>query len=289
MALQPTSSQLTSSQSASSQPTSNYKLDMSTLCLLQQITSDIRKYAPTARVSVSPKSTWISALAAASKSLEDEDRATLLFPETSKERREAIKKLVLSEKSRLSSNIPLEPSTSIRRRIRTPFPKDRNPPPSRPETKERIREMAREIRALGCRQPYTLDIRATLTEGVLAIVSGTLTLEMIDIAEENESTKCTLTRDDILWDTGSQICTITEDLLPEKFANRLADPGNDPYRDGSGSRVQVQGYLALSNSEFFFQNVFTVVPPSAVPNGRSGIILGQKYFMDHMEFKQVPR
>jgi hypothetical protein len=40
---------------------------------------------------------------------------------------------------------------------------------------------------------------------------------MIDIAEENESTKCTLTRDDILWDMGSQICTITEDLLPEKF------------------------------------------------------------------------
>ena len=74
-----------------------------------------------------------------------------------------------------------------------------------------------------------------------------------------------------------------------RIANRLAEPDNDPYRYGSGSRVQVQGYLALSNSEFYFSNVFTVVPPSAVPNGHSGIILGQKYFMDHMKFKQVPR
>jgi hypothetical protein len=290
MESQPASSQPTSSRPTPVQPTSNYELDMSTTHLLKQITTDVRKHAPTARVSVSPESTWTDALAVASKSLEDEDRATLIFPETSKERREAIKKLLLSEKFRSSSNIPLEPSASIRRRIRTPFPKDIKPPPARPGTKERIREMAREVLAMGYRQPYTLDIRATITEESLAIVSGTLTLEMIDIAEDgDESTTCTLTREDMLWDTGSQVCTITADLLPEKFANRLADPGNDPYRDGSGTRVQVQGYLALSNSKFFFSNVFTVVPPSAVPNGRSGIILGQKYFIDHMELKQVPR
>ena len=113
---------------------------------------------------------------------------------------------------------------------------------------------------------------------------------MIDAAEDNdESAKCKLVMEDMLWDTGSHGCTITADLLPEKFANRLADPKNDPYRDDSGSRVQVQGYLALSNSQFFFESIFTVVPPSMVPNGRSGVILGQKCFMDHMEFRQVPR
>jgi hypothetical protein len=277
-------------QSTSSQPTSDYKLVMSTAHLLGQIATDVRKHASTAKVSVSPDSTWTTALAVASKSLDDEDQATLIFPERSKERREAIKKLALSKRPRSSTSILPEPSTSIRRRIRTPFPKDISPAPARPEAKERIRKMAREVLAQGYREPYALDIRAALTEDILATVPGTLTLEMIGAAEDNDgSPKCKLVMEDMLWDTGSHGCTITADLLPERFANRLADPENDPYRDDSRGIVQVQGYLALSNSQFFFESIFTVVPPSMVPNGCSGVILGQRCFMDHMDFRQVPR
>src|SRR5271156_4393186 len=134
MALQPTSSQ----------STWDYKLDMSTSYLLKQIATDVRKHAPTAKVSVFPDATWTVALAVASKSLEDEDQATLIFPETSKERREAIKKLALSERPSSSTNIHLGPSASIGRHIRTPFPKDITPPPPRSGAKERTREMARE-------------------------------------------------------------------------------------------------------------------------------------------------
>jgi hypothetical protein len=113
---------------------------------------------------------------------------------------------------------------------------------------------------------------------------------MIDAAEDNdESAMCKLVMEDMLWDMGSHGCIITADLLPERFANRLADPGSDPYRDDSGGIVQVQGYLALSNSQFFFESIFRVIPPSMIPNGRSGVILGQRYFMDHMDFRQVPR
>src|SRR5271170_13798 len=115
-----------------------------------------------------------NALAVASKSLEDEDQTTLVFPERSKERREAIKKLALSEKPHSSTNIPLGSSASIGRRIRTPFPKDRTSPPAKPEAKEWIQKMAREVIEQDYRQPYTLDIRATLTEGYLVTVSGTL-------------------------------------------------------------------------------------------------------------------
>src|SRR3984957_19004599 len=205
--------QQTSSQSISSQPAFDYKLDMSTAHLLRQIATDVRKHAPTAKVSISPDSTWTTALAVASKSLEDEDRATLIFPETSKERREAIKKLALSERSRLSSNIPLGSSASIGRRIRTPFPKDIKPPPARPGAKERIRELAREALAQPYRQPYASDIRAALTEHNLATVSGTLTLEMIDATDDNdEPVKCKLAVEDMLWDTGSHGRTITADL-----------------------------------------------------------------------------
>ena len=134
-----------------------------------------------------------------------------------------------------------------------------------------------------------MDIRAGLTEGNLATVSGTLVLEIIDAAQGDESTKCKLVMEDMLWDTGSHGCTITADLLPEGFTNRLADPENSPYRDDSGSMVQVQGYLAFSNSQFLFESIFTVVPHSMVPNRRSGVILGQRCLMDHMDFRQVPR
>ncbi|KIX07019.1 uncharacterized protein Z518_04995 [Rhinocladiella mackenziei CBS 650.93] len=200
--------------STSSQSTSDYKLDMSTSYLLKQITDDVPKFAPTAEVSISPDATWTEALAVASKSLKDQDQATLIFPETSKERREAIKKLALSEKSRPSS-------ASIGRSIRTSFPTDITPPPARPGTKERSQT--------------------------------TLILEVIDGAEEDDnSATCKLVVKDMLWDTGSHGCTITDDLLPQNFSNRLAQSDNDPYRDEFGAIVQVQGYLALSNSIFFF-------------------------------------
>jgi hypothetical protein len=256
---------------------------MSTPYLLRQIATDVRKYAPAANVSISPDATWTDALTVAAESLEDKNRATLIFPERSKEEREAIRKLALSE------NIPPRPSASIGRRIRTPFPKDITPPPAKPEAKERIRKLAKEALAQGWRQPYPLDIRAGLTEDILATVSGTLILEIIDAVEDDDLAKCKLVMEDMLWDTGSHGCTITADLLPEIFTNRLADPENNPYRDNSGSMVQVQGYVAFSNSKFFFQSIFTVVPHSMVPNRRRGVILGQRCLMDHMDFRQVPR
>jgi len=270
------------SQSTSSQTPSDYKLDMSTSFLLQQITADVGKFAPTSRVSVSPGATWTEALAEASKSLDDQDRATLIFPQTSKERREAIRKLALSEVSRSCL-------AYIGRGIRTPFPTDVTPPPARPGTKERVRKLAREALAQGYRQPYVFNIRALLTESTLATVSGSLTLEMIDDEDDDKSATCKLVLKDMLWDTGSHGCTITADLLPERFASRLAESENDPYRDESGTMVRVQGYLALSNSQLFFESIFTVVPSSTVPNGRRGVILGQRCFMDHMDFRQMPR
>jgi len=148
--------------------------------------------------------------------------------------------------------------------------------------------MAREAAAQDYRQPYTLDIRAT-SKMALATVSGTLDLHMIDAENVDEFPKCKLVLEDMLWDTGSDICIITADILPETFANRLSDSKNDSYRDLSSTTVQVQGYLALSNSEFYFETIVKVVLPSMAPNGRSGVILGQRCFMDRLDVRQVPR
>ncbi|KIN05147.1 hypothetical protein OIDMADRAFT_17851 [Oidiodendron maius Zn] len=95
--------------------------------------------------------------------------------------------------------------------------------------------------------------------------------------------------DDMLWDTGSHGCTITSDLLSHEFMEYLGEKEHDPYRDQSGMRVQVDGYVAFSNKEFRFNTIFTVVPPSQMPNSRSGVILGQKGLIDRMVRTETPR
>jgi hypothetical protein len=52
--------------------------------------------------------------------------------------------------------------------------------------------------------------------------------------------------------------------------------------------VQADGCINLTNSDLDFICVFTVVPPSKVPNSRSGVILGQKGFLDHMMRMEIP-
>lgn len=140
------------------------------------------------------------------------------------------------------------------------------------------------------RKPHDVQVAASLSEGLLPAVSGTLRLTgidenldrfTIDVAEVGT--------DDMLWDTGSDTCIITNDLLPEKFKEYLQTKMHDPYRSASGTRVQVDAYIALSNSKFEFNTVFTVVPPSSVPNCRSGVILGQNGFINHLVYTQIPR
>lgn len=127
-----------------------------------------------------------------------------------------------------------------------------------------------------------------MAAGTLAAVTGTLRLGVIDGREDDPSASCKLDIKEMLWDTGSQSCSITADLLPAFFLERLRYPSNDQYRDESGNIVQVEGYIPLSNSEFYFESIFTVVSRNKVPNGRSGVILGQKFFIDHMNFRMVP-
>jgi hypothetical protein len=83
----------------------------------------------------------------------------------------------------------------------------------------------------------------------------------------------------MLWITGSHGCTITSDLLSETFMTYLGAKEHDPYRSQSGTTVQVDGYIALSNSEFRFNAVFKVGPQSEVPNPRTEVILGQSGFI----------
>jgi hypothetical protein len=118
-------------------------------------------------------------------------------------------------------------------------------------------------------------------------VSGTLRLQGLDA--EDDSTECCINSDDMLWETGSHCCTITDDLLSPKFLRYLGEPENDPYRNADGTRVQVDAYVGLSNTEFEFSLIFTVIPLSSAPNHRSGVILGQHGFFNAIVSSAVPR
>jgi hypothetical protein len=77
-------------------------------------------------------------------------------------------------------------------------------------------------------------------------------------------------------------------ISSESFTRYLAKAENDPYRDASGTMVQADGCITLTNSNLDFTCVFTVVPPSKVPNSRSGVILGQRGFLNRMTRIEIP-
>ena len=121
------------------------------------------------------------------------------------------------------------------------------------------------------------------------MVSGTLILRGLDADPSDEINECQVDLDNMLWDTGSHGCTITEDILSIKFQQYLKSSEHDSYRDASGVCVQVDGYLAVTNMAFRFNAVFKVQSASSLPNSRSGVILGQNSLLNRMAFSCVPR
>lgn len=264
-------------------------IDIPVWNVLSQVTSEIMNTAKDMRMSMDP---WVntkctSVLARVSEALQSSDLDVWIVPPRTKEQKDAIRKMALenvanypsSESSARSKGLP----------IRTPFPKDVEPSPPTPEMREALKKQAEEMMRLPSRQPYVLQVTATIAESTLAVVSGILKVRGVDAEVGKHSLQHRLRLDDMLWDTGSHGCTITSDLLSDEFREYLGEKEHDPYRDQSGMRVQVDGYLALSNSEFHFNAIFMVVPPSQVPNSRSGVILGQKGLIDRMVRTETPR
>ena len=269
--------------------------------LLSQVASSVKSRAPAATAKISCRTTWTAALQTAQRSLEQQDQQLAIFPKQTKERQQALKEMALSMRS-TSANVPSRASngrtttsenassrTSDGLPIRTNVPKHQLPPRSSPALRERLRELAKENMAFSYLQPYPLQVPARITERVLPIVSGTLRLRGLDGDPDDETDGCELDLNDMLWDTGAHGCTITEDILPSRFRTYLQSSEHDPYRDASGLHVQVDGYLALTNAPFNFNTIINVRLASSLPNGRSGVILGQSGFLNRMVWTSIPR
>lgn len=167
----------------------------------------------------------------------------------------------------------------------------KKPGPTTLGTREGVQKPARGALTQSYRQlyvPCVLTSRLTLTEGPLTTITGSLNLGVIGHLEGQLSASCALDIEEMLWHIGSRGCSITADLLPESFLNRLSDSENGPYRDEPGT-VQVHEYIALSNFKYHFESLFTVVPQHKGPSGRRAVTLGQRFFMDRMDFRMEPR
>lgn len=210
-----------------------------------------------------------------------------VFPRRTEEERDALRTLALSDVA-LSYELARQPSEDTKP-IRSPFAKESTPPRASPAERESLRKFSKENRHDSDREPLVMRLPAGFAERLLPAVSGSLRLRGLDADEDDRSNEFTITIRDMVWDTGSHWCSITSDLLPESFNRYLEMEENDPYRGPSGVDVQVDAYACLSNTPFFFNTVFKVVPRSAVPNRRSGVLLGQNGFMDRMVSTNVPR
>lgn len=136
------------------------------------------------------------------------------------------------------------------------------------------------------RNPFITN-KPGVDDRYLACVSGKLILSGLDaeddgLEEEIIWSKC-------LWDTGAHTCSISDDILSEDFRAYLQDPVHDPYRNSNVPVVQVDASFGLSKANVSISTVFTVLPLSKIPNQRSGIILGQSAFMNHLSFRAIPR
>jgi hypothetical protein len=262
------------------------EISIPTSYLLFQVAASVKAKARETTATVSPRTTWTTALQTAQRSLELVDQQLVIFPKQTRERQQALKELALSTRS-----MPMDtpPRAFDGLPIRTNFPKHQIPPRASPAIRARLRELAKENMTLCDREPYPLQLQATTTERVLPIVPGTLRLRGMDSDLDDETAECSLDIDGMLWDTGAHCCAITEDILPYNFRRYLQNPEHEPYRHPNGIYVQVDGYIALSNGTFPFNCVFHVLPASSLSNFRSGVILGQSGFLNRITWISVPR
>jgi hypothetical protein len=140
------------------------------------------------------------------------------------------------------------------------------------------------------KDPYPVLLHAHSCESYLAQVSGGLRLEIFDADEEDESAICKLPGQQMLWDTGAHFTTITEDLVPASFLAHTRDNGYlDKYGTAANSGiVQIAIEIQFSNCLHKIEGLATIRPTKSMPNGFSGIILGQWTILDSLEYHVVP-
>lgn len=257
--------------------------------LLHQVAKDIALHAPflSANVSanVSARCTWKNAVRAAESSLGDLDREISLHLQPRFGRRRILQQIAIN--SARSPQSPLNTQSSFGLPIRTSI--DTRKLRIHKRASENVRQTlikeAKEWPELP--PPHALTVRATITENLLPIVSANIMLYGLDSTATDPYVS--LINTEVLWDTGAHSTVVVDELLPQKFKDYLEQPENDCYRSADGIRVQIDALITFTNQVLALSCVCVVVPRSAVPTSRVGILLGQHMGINRMVYKSIPR
>jgi len=210
--------------------------------------------------------------------LENHDQPLRLNHIRSRRQKQKLKKLAQS------ANDPNQPSGPLT--IRHAIPASQLPNPKRATLEQRIflKENFSKERAMN--KPFVMT-KASLEDQKLATIPGEIKLSAIDGGETDPTVE--IRNDNCLWDTGAQYCSISADLVTRIDPSFLDLDVHEQYRMHSNVGVQVDAVFSLSNTTFEISTIFLVLPPSDIPNKRTGIILGQHGFIDRMMVETIPR
>lgn len=253
--------------------------------LLHQVAKDIALHAPFLSANVSARCTWKNAVRAAESSLGDLDREISLHLQPRFGRRRILQQIAIN--SARSPQSPLNTQSSFGLPIRTTIDtrKLRVPKRASENVRQTLIKEAKEWPELP--PPHALTVRATITENLLPIVSANIMIYGLDSTATDPYVS--LINTEVLWDTGAHSTVVVDELLPQKFKDYLEQPENDCYRSADGIRVQIDALITFTNQVLALSCVCVVVPRSAVPNSRVGILLGQHMGINRMVYKSIPR
>lgn len=253
--------------------------------LLHQVAKSISLHAPFLSCAVSPHCTWKVAVRVAESSLSDRDREIYLPTQPRFGSRPILRQIAINNaQSPLS---PLNAQSSFGLPIRTTIDTGKLGFPKR--SSENVRQcLIKEAKNWPeLPSPPALTIRATVTEKTMPLLSANVMLYGLDSTATDPFVS--LANAELLWDTGAHSAVVVDELLPQKFKDYLAQPENDCYRSADGVRVQIDALITFSNQVLALSCVCVVVPRSAVPNSRVGILLGQHMCINKLVYKSVPQ
>ncbi|KAI1394993.1 hypothetical protein F4819DRAFT_506285 [Hypoxylon fuscum] len=189
---------------------------------------------------------------------------------------------------------PLEESTTpqgVLKPVHVPYDTDVQPPtPPSPEQRRVLASKFKESMPPGFSSMVVLE--SPFCENNLPALKASISIQAID-SEDNHPTE-NLTAIPMLYDTGAQATTISEELLSPRFQEFLrTHEVRDPYRTSETPPqprlVQVSANICFTNTVIPLNLVAVVRPKETMPNHFNGVILGQTGAIDSLVTKMVPR
>ncbi|KAI9778262.1 MAG: uracil DNA glycosylase [Geoglossum umbratile] len=226
-------------------------------------------------VSIDEEMLVSQAVEIAARALRDNYRRVFFTRPLSKATRAAARDMALAP--------PRTSPIAIRSNTNGPLP---DPPTLSPKQKAALKQLALET-ILPRGVPYLLTLCPGLAEAYLPSLTGRLALT--GLGSDAQSPRTVVTTDNIYFDTGAHIPIMSDDLVTGEFRRYLRTEENAPYLLHNGSKVQVSASLRFSNGQIAMAFVMLVVPLDRMPNRFSGVLLGQRTFMDRLQVEMIPR